>query len=123
MSHGYIFVSVAMMVYSQAVIKWQMNGAGPMPPASMDKITFLLSMLFNGWILSAILASVLSMFSWMAAMTRFPVSYAYPFVSLSFVGVALLGVVLFKESLGWTQIAGMVLIVGGVILIAQPGQA
>lgn len=107
------------MVYSQIIIKWQMIGVGPMPHSSIEKLVFLLSMLLNPWILSAIGASVLSMFSWMAAMTKFPVSYAYPFVSLSFVLVTLLGVTLFHESIGRVQIIGMLLIVIGVILITQ----
>ena len=50
---------------------------------------------------------------------KIPVSVAFPSVSLSYVVVAIFAHLVWHEPLGFYQIAGLVLIVGGVILINQ----
>jgi drug/metabolite transporter (DMT)-like permease len=47
------------------------------------------------------------------------VSVAFPSVSLSYAIVAVMGHWLFNEPFGWQQIAGIVLITGGVFLVNQ----
>jgi drug/metabolite transporter (DMT)-like permease len=56
---------------------------------------------------------------YIVALRRLPVSVAFPSVSLSYVVVAVAGHLLWHEPLGLYQIAGLVLIVGGVVLINQ----
>ncbi len=56
---------------------------------------------------------------YIVALRRLPVSVAFPSVSLSYVFVAIAGHLLWHEPLGFYQIAGLVLIVGGVVLINQ----
>ena len=85
MSHIYIFLTVLLTVYGQIVIKWQVNLAGAMPIDLSNKVSFMIRLLLNPWIISGLLGAFLASLSWMAAMTKFPLSYAYPFVSLSFV--------------------------------------
>lgn len=53
---------------------------------------------------------------WMAAMTKFELSYAYPFVSASFVLVLILSVVLLRETLTFPKVVGVALIVAGIIV-------
>jgi drug/metabolite transporter (DMT)-like permease len=52
----------------------------------------------------------------MLAMTKLPLSHAYPFMSLSFVLVLLLSFGVFSEPLAWQKILGAALIVAGVVL-------
>jgi multidrug transporter EmrE-like cation transporter len=52
----------------------------------------------------------------MAAMTQFDISHAYPFMSLNFVLVLILSWLLFHEPLTGPKIAGMALIVAGIIV-------
>jgi small multidrug resistance pump len=58
---------------------------------------------------------------YMLALRKLPVSIAYPSVSFSYVIVAILAHVFFDEPLGWQQMAGIVLVMGGVILLNQHG--
>jgi small multidrug resistance pump len=53
------------------------------------------------------------------ALKRIPVSIAFPSVSASYAIIAVVGHLLWKEPLGWPQMAGIVLIGGGVLLIHQ----
>ncbi len=53
------------------------------------------------------------------ALKRIPVSVAYPSISASYIVVAILAHLLWKEPFGWPQVAGILLIGGGVVLINQ----
>lgn len=52
----------------------------------------------------------------MAALAKFDLSHAYPFMGLTFVLVLVLSVVLFHEPLTMHKIIGIVLIVTGIIV-------
>jgi len=53
------------------------------------------------------------------ALRKIPVSVAFPSVSLSYVVVAVAGHFLWNEPFGFTQIAGLALICGGVLVLSQ----
>jgi multidrug transporter EmrE-like cation transporter len=53
------------------------------------------------------------------AIKKIPVSIAFPSVAASYAVVAVLAHVLWNEPLGWPQLAGIVLIGSGVLLIHQ----
>ena len=53
------------------------------------------------------------------AIKRIPLSLAYPSVSVSYLVVAWLAHLLWNEPFGVPQIAGMVLITGGILLLYQ----
>jgi multidrug transporter EmrE-like cation transporter len=119
MKYLYILATVLLTVYGQLVIKWQMNLAGPMPTASLDKVAFLLQQLLNPWIVSALAAAFGAALAWMAAMSAFPLSYAYPFMSAAFVLVLVLSALLLQEPMTWPKIAGVVLIAAGLAVSSQ----
>lgn len=58
-------------------------------------------------------------FLYIIALRKIPVSVAFPSVSLSYAIVAVAGHFLFGEPFGLKQVAGILLIVGGVALINQ----
>lgn len=116
MGYLYIFLCVLFTVYGQLIVKWQVADSGSLPAGLVGKILFLLRLLLNPWIISGVAAGFLAMLSWMAAMTKFQLSYAYPFMSLAFVLVLGLSVLLFQESLTVPKVLGMALIVAGIIV-------
>jgi multidrug transporter EmrE-like cation transporter len=68
---------------------------------------------------SALAASFGAGISWMMAMTKFEISYAYPFIGLNFILVTLSGVLLFGESLTLSKVFGTLLIVTGIVVVAR----
>jgi multidrug transporter EmrE-like cation transporter len=52
----------------------------------------------------------------MAAMTKFELSYAYPFMSLAFVLVLGLSAVFFQEAITMPKVLGLSLIILGIII-------
>jgi len=115
----YIFITIVLSVYGQLVVKWQINLAGAFPAAPWDKIVFLGKIMINPWVISSMVAALLASFAWIAALTQLPLSYAYPFMGLTFVLVLLLSAVFFLEPMSWMKIAGVVLIVAGITLSSQ----
>jgi multidrug transporter EmrE-like cation transporter len=56
---------------------------------------------------------------WLGVLSRVELSQAYPFVGLSFVLAAVLGYFVFADALSATRVAGIVLIVAGVVLVGR----
>lgn len=117
--HVCIALTLAFTVYGQLVLKWQMGGAGPLPEGAVAKLSFLLLQFLNPWILSGFVSAFLASLAWMAAMTRFDLGYAYPFMSLAFVIVMVLGVVFFGESPSLQKATGTLLVMAGLVVIAR----
>jgi multidrug transporter EmrE-like cation transporter len=117
--HSYIASTVFFTVYSQLIMRWQVSQAGVLPLDFMGKIQFVAQLFLNPWILSSILSTLFAGISWMLAMTRFEISYAYPWVSLNFVLMLVFGVLLFDESFNLAKVFGTLLIIAGVVLIAR----
>lgn len=117
--HVYILLTLLLTVYGQLVLKWQMGHAGPMPADNLDKVVFLLRQFLNPWIMSGFASAFLASLAWMAAMTRFDLNYAYPFMSLAFIIVMLFSVLFLSEALTPQRALGTVMVVAGLVVIAR----
>ena len=60
---------------------------------------------------------VVAALGYIVALKKIPVSVAFPSVAASYVVVAIIAHLLWDEPFGWPQIAGLVLIGGGILLI------
>ena len=117
--HLYVAATLAFTVYGQLVLKWQIGGAGPVPDGGGEKLVFLLRQLLNPWIISGFASAFLASLAWMAAMTRFDLNYAYPFMSLAFVIVMLFGALFLGEVMTAQRVIGTMLVVAGLTVIAR----
>jgi drug/metabolite transporter (DMT)-like permease len=96
-----------------------MAHVGPLPEGQADKVWFLLRQFSNPWVIGGLGAAFLASLAWMAAMTRFELNYAYPFMSLAFVIVMAFSVLFLGEQLNFARIAGTVMVVAGLVVIAR----
>jgi drug/metabolite transporter (DMT)-like permease len=87
--------------------------------ASSSSIDFFWALALNPLVVAGFALYGLGAISWVMVLTRVDVSQAYPFVGLSILLAFALGHFLLSEPVSLMRIAGMVLIVGGVILVAQ----
>ncbi|MBM7601862.1 multidrug transporter EmrE-like cation transporter [Virgibacillus halotolerans] len=117
MGYLFIFGTIFFTVFGQLVLKWQIDQYGSLPELWFDKLVFILQLLLNPWILSGFLSAFVASLFWMAAMTKFDISYAYPFMSLSFVLVFLLSVIMFGEPITMKNVIGISCVVLGIIIM------
>ena len=120
MAYLYILGTILCTVYSQIIIKARINLYGPLPDLFADKAIFLLKLFRDPFILSGLVAVFFSGLCWMAAMTKFELSYAYPFIvgGLTII-IGLLSVILFKEPITLNKVMGIILIVAGIIFMIR----
>lgn len=115
----YIFGTIFFTVYGQLILKWRINTVGSLPNDFLEKILFLIKLLFDPFVFSGFIAAFIASFFWMATMTKFELSYAYPFMSGAFVLVFVLSVIFFHESITLGKIFGLVLIVLGILVTSR----
>ena len=119
MAHLYIFGTILFTVYGQLIIKWRGPFHGNLPVETIPKLIFLLKLFFDPFIMSGFIAAFLASLCWMAAMTAFELSYAYPFMGLTFVLVFLASVFLLGEQATSYKILGLSLIVLGIFIASR----
>lgn len=115
----YVFGTIFFTVYGQIVLKWRINLHGDLPGPFTEKISFLFHLLLDPFIFSGFLSAVIASFFWMAAMTKFELSYAYPFIALSFVLVFFFSAWFFNESVTAYKVVGLILIVAGILVTSR----
>lgn len=79
----------------------------------------LIAQLLNPLTIIGFAIYVIAAFLYIVALKRIPVSIAFPSVAASYIVVAILAHLLWNEPFGWPQLAGLVLIGGGIFLIHQ----
>jgi len=73
----------------------------------------------NLYILSGLTSYVISVMIWLLVLARVEVSYAYPFLSVGYVVVTVMGYFIFQENLSWMRGIGIAVIIVGVLLLSR----
>lgn len=115
----YIFGTIFFTVYGQLILKWRISLYGQLPLETAEKFYFLAKLILDPFLISGFASTLIAAVFWIAAMTKFDISYAYPFMSLAFVLVLILSAWLFKEPLTLNKILGMAFIVIGIIITSR----
>lgn len=118
-NHFYILLSIGFAVASQLIIKWKMSTVTIPDTSIFDKFAFVVTMLFNPYIMLSIILTLLSGLSWMIAMTKFEISYAYPFTLLGLIFVTIFSVLFFGETINITKIVGTLFVLIGIYIISR----
>ena len=120
LNHLYLLLAIFFGVVSQLIIKWQMSAFSFDDYETwQDKLTLAFSMFLNPYIIISLILTLLAGVTWMIAMTKFEISYAYPFTLLGLVLVTIFSVVFFGESVNTYKLIGIVLIILGIVVISK----
>lgn len=117
MGYVFVFLTIAFTVYGQLIIKYEINTYDTIPTGP-ELAPFLIGFAFRPLVMSGLLSAVFASFAWMAALSRFDLSFAYPFMSLNFLVVVALSVFLFGESMNVYKLSGLLLICVGVAIVS-----
>jgi drug/metabolite transporter (DMT)-like permease len=103
------------------MLKAGMSSMGSISFTADTAILRIFQIVFNPWVFAGLVTFVVSMASHLYVLSKVDISFAYPFLSLAYVAVAIFAWLVFKEDLGALKIAGIALICVGTVLIAQGG--
>ncbi len=111
-----VLVAIIFASLGQLTMKYAMSGASLAVSTPFETIRAILSkpMVYVG--LSFYGASS---FLWLISLSRLPLSYMYPFTALLIVIITFASARLFDEPLSASKLAGVVLIIGGLFVIAR----
>lgn len=79
-----------------------------------------LASLASGWVLAGILCYIVSLFNWLQALRRIPLSIAFPVTSGSHALVPLGAWAFLGERIDGTRWIGIALVLAGIVLCARP---
>jgi len=77
------------------------------------------SIVLNPYVFFGLVVMMISLGSHLVVLSKVDISFAYPFLGLSFVLVTAYGHLVLHESINVWRIAGVILIVSGVSLVAK----
>lgn len=117
--YGWVAGSVLLVSMAQLMMRWAM----PQLPelTALAEVASSFALLPALLLLTGLGAYGLSMLCWIQALHHFPLNRVYPLLSLSYVLVwlAAVGLPFFHESFSWRGLAGIAVIIIGVLCIAR----
>lgn len=117
----FILFTVLTNAVAQLMLKYGMMQLGTLSFSGVNPIFKLLQIVFSPWIFLGLLTFVISMASHLYVLSKVELSFAYPFLSLAYVAVAVFAYFVFGEDLNAFRVAGIGMICLGTVLIAQGG--
>ena len=123
----FILFTVCTNAAAQLMLKQGMTNLSPITlgPLSFagDTLVGKLGMtLLNPWVMAGLITFVVSMASHLFVLSKVEISFAFPFLSLAYIIVAVAAWTWFGEDLNNYRLAGIALICAGTVLIAQGGE-
>ena len=103
------------------MIKWRISKYGDLPVSFHDNLAFFIRLLLDPFILTGLLGAFIASLFWMAAMTKFELSFAYPFMGLNFVLLFVFSMFFFNESFSLMKLVGLVCIIIGIFFSSRAG--
>ena len=114
-----VLAGVLLNAAAQLLLKAGTNRVGEFAFAMDNLVPVGMKLAMNPFILGGLACYVVSVVVWILALSRVPVSVAYPMLSIGYIVNALAAWMLFGESLGAQKLVGIGFIVVGVFLVAR----
>jgi multidrug transporter EmrE-like cation transporter len=115
-----LLLSIASGVLGQTCLKLGLTQAGG--NASSDTLFSLIALILRSpLVLAGLFLYGLGAIAWIAVLRRMDLSYAYPFLALNFVLIALVSQVVLGETIPMIRWLGIAAICVGILLIANGG--
>jgi len=114
-----ILFTVLTNFLSQILLKRGMTQLANAQTEGESALHLLIPAITNFFVISGLVVMVISMGSHLLVLSRVHLSYAYPFLGLSFVLIAVWGYFALSEPMSIYKMSGVALIVAGVALVAK----
>jgi drug/metabolite transporter (DMT)-like permease len=118
-----ILLSVALVVTGQTLLKAGMTRVGVVDIARLRRpVALVTAVASDPGVVVGLALYVASAIAWIYVLSRTDLSFAYPFLAVSYVAVTVVAVLGLKEHFSVTQWLGVSLVVVGVVIVALTGK-
>ena len=117
----FILFTVFTNAAAQIMLKYGMMHIGSAAFANANVVLKVIGIVFSPYVFLGLCTFTISMASHLFVLTKVELSYAYPFLSLAYVVVAVATWHLFNEDMNASRVAGIALICLGTVFIAGGG--
>ncbi|MCA9447498.1 MAG: hypothetical protein KC931_10305 [Candidatus Omnitrophica bacterium] len=114
-----IFLTIFITVTGQLLAKAGMTEVGQIPTDKSKLIGFVIHSYTNWKVIAAFLCGVFASFTWIGAVSRSDISFAYPFMGLAIVLVLLLSPLIFREEVPLTRWVGVIVVCIGLWIASR----
>ena len=114
-----ILFTVGTNFLSQILLKKGMTSLPKFELTASEILSSVFTIVFNPWVFFGLVMMVISMGSHLVVLSRVEISFAYPFLGLSFVLITLYGYLVLGEGVNLWRVAGVLFICTGVALVAR----
>jgi multidrug transporter EmrE-like cation transporter len=112
---GLILLSVGLNASAQLFLRAAMRSG---VPAGLAPLAMALDIGSRPGVIAGLACYAVSVLTWMAVLSKADASFAYPFLGLGFVIVAVAGFALLGEPLTPRKIVGSLIIAAGIVVLA-----
>jgi len=115
-----LIVAVLIGTCGQIAMKLGVNSVGGLDSFE-SKAEMLFAVFTSPYILAGLVCSGVGMLLWLTVISHLELSFAYPFMALSYIIILLFGWIELKENVNGLRVAGIAFIMSGVIVMSRTG--
>lgn len=112
MKYLILLVNIALSVSGQFFLKYGIKQLG-----NFSGKDLILHAVLNPFVILGMFCYGVGMLTWFAVLSKFDLSVAYPALSLGYIAILIISALFLGESITLLKVAGILLIMGGVILL------
>ena len=114
-----ILLTVLLVAAGHSILKYGLNRLGELSFSGGALATSLLTIFSSPFVWLGIISFGLSSVLWLTSLSKNDLSYAFPFLSLSYALVAVFSWLVLGESFSMVRLLGIGVICGGIILMSR----
>lgn len=114
-----LMIAMCLTVTGELLLKSGMNRHGQLDVSAGTLVPTAIKIFTNPFVLGGFVFVFSGALFWLAVLSRWPLSLAYPLLSISYIIGIAASVVFLKEKITWTHALGVLIIIIGVFLISR----
>ena len=113
-----LMIAMSLTVTGELLLKNGMNRHGELNVSLSTLVPTAVKLFSSPYVIGGFVFVFSGALFWLAVLSRWPLSLAYPLLSISYIIGIVLSVLLLKEKVTWVQVLGVLVIVVGVTLVS-----
>jgi drug/metabolite transporter (DMT)-like permease len=114
-----LLIAISLTVTGELLLKTAMNRHGELNVSISTLVPTAIRLFTNPFVLGGFALVFSGALFWLGVLSRWPLSVAYPLLSISYIIGIIASVLVLKEKVSWLQVLGVLVIVVGVVLVSR----